>query len=220
MIPPDIWNTKDSAMVALLSNLKNMVRQIKMDEQQGAVIPYWLDLKLLTGGGRRAIDTDTIIKRYSQDILSSVIADFVTIGHEAQGSRALVSTKSGLFTSALNAFLDIICAVVNRFAIPELLAFNGVSPELTPTLAHGDVENVPIEALGAYIGALAQAGMQLFPSPTGDLEEALLQAAKLPTTGVLETAPGLEENPAAFETREAETSGDDEDGEDDHGTSV
>jgi len=131
-----------------------------------------------------------------------------------------VSTKSGLFTSALNAFLDIICAVVNRFAIPELLAFNGVSPELTPTLAHGDVENVPIEALGAYIGALAQAGMQLFPSPTGDLEEALLQAAKLPTTGVLETAPGLEENPAAFETHEAATSEDDEDGEDDHGTSV
>jgi hypothetical protein len=115
-----------------------------------------------------------------------MLADFILLGHDAVGSKALASTKSSLFTTALNSFLANISAIVNRFAIPQMLQLNGVPLELAPTLTHGDAENVPIEALGAYIGQLAKAGMPLFPD--ADLEEALLESAKLPTSGVTDAA--------------------------------
>lgn len=187
----DLWNTKDANMVQTLAKLQAMTRSIRRDEQEGMVLPYWLDLSLVSAGGaRRQFDTSAIITRYEQRIAMSVLADFIMLGHEAVGSKALASTKSALFTSALNSILDNVCAVFNRYAFPTLMALNGVPTEYTPKLAHGDVENIPIEALGNYVKALAGAGMPLFPD--ADLEEALRDAAKLPDTAVVDPERAME----------------------------
>ena len=180
-VPPDIWNPNDAKAVALLNTLKGLARSVKRDDQEGMVLPWWIEFKLTSAGGaRRQFDTNIIITRYEQRILMSLLADFIMLGHDAVGSKALASTKSQLFTTALTSMLDIIAAVINRFAIPELLSFNGVPEVLAPTLVFGDVENTPIEALGGYIANLAKAGMPLFPD--GDLENFLRDAGKLPNT--------------------------------------
>lgn len=124
-------------------------------------------------------NTNAIVTRYDQRIAMSVLADFIMLGHQAVGSKALASTKSQLFMMALSSILDNVCAVINRFAIPLLLTLNGVPAEYAPTLTQGDVEEVPIEALGEYIAKLAQAGMPLFPD--AELEQALLDAVSLPS---------------------------------------
>jgi hypothetical protein len=199
LMPPDVWNTKDPQMLLLRGQIEGMARKIKNDEQAGLFLPYWLQFTLASTNGRRNFDTNAIIARYDQRIAMVMLADFILLGHDAVGSKALASTKSSLFTTALNSFLESACAVVNRFAIPQLLALNGVPPALAPTLQHGDAENVPIEAIGNYIGQLAKAGMPLFPN--ADLEEALLDAAKLPTSGVSD--PGerpFEEDPSGLDT--------------------
>ena len=185
-LPPDVWNDKDPEMVQLLANMKRIVRSVRRDEQEGMVLPWWAKFSLMSSSSSRAFDTNAIINRYDQRISVVMLADFIMLGHEAVGSKALASTKSSLFTSALNSFLANISAIVNRFAIPQMLQLNGVPLELAPTLTHGDAENVPIEALGNYIGQLAKAGMPLFPD--ADLEEALLESAKLPTSGVTDAA--------------------------------
>jgi len=183
MRTPDIFNTKDTSMVAMLATLKQMVKQIRRDEQEGAVMPPWAKLVLTsTGGARRMFDTNAIITRYDQRIGMSVLADFVMIGHDAVGSKGLASTKTSLFAQALTGFLDNICAVITRYAVPLLLSVNGIPLSLAPTMAHGDVETIDLADLGAYIKNLSGSGMSLFPDH--DLEEALLQAAKLPTSGV------------------------------------
>lgn len=180
-VPPDVWNQNDANAVALLSRLKAVARSVKRDDQEGMVLPWWIDFKLMSAGGaRRQFDTNLVIQRYEQRILMSLLADFIMLGHDAVGSKALASTKSQLFTTALTSILDIIAAVINRFAIPELLRFNGVPEVLCPTLVFGDVENIPLEALGGYIANLAKAGMPLFPD--GDLENFLRDAAKMPNT--------------------------------------
>lgn len=179
---PDIWNPNDPNAVQLLGNLKSMVRSIRRNDQEGMVLPFWLKFNLASTGSRRAFDTNAIVTRYESRIAMSVMADFIMIGHDSVGSKALASTKSQLFTAALGGLLDNVCAVFNRFGIPMLMQLNGLPPELTPVLAHADVENVPLESLSKYISDLAGAGMPLFPD--ADLEEALRDMAKLPTSGV------------------------------------
>ncbi len=180
-VPPDIWNTKDPNAVALLSQLKTMARSVKRDDQEGMVLPWWIKFSLVSAGGaRRQFDTNQIIERYEQRILMSLLADFIMLGHDSVGSKALGETKSSLFTQALSSILDIVASVINRFAIPELLRFNGVPQELCPTLVFGDVQDISLEELGGYVANLAKAGMPLFPD--GDLENHLRDAANLPNT--------------------------------------
>jgi hypothetical protein len=198
--PPDIWNDKDPAMVGMLATVQKLIKSVRRDEQEGMVLPWWLKFSLVNGGSRRQFDTNAIIARYDQRIAMSVMADFIMLGHEAVGSKALASTKSSLFTTSLNSFLDIVCATINRFAFPLLVKLNGLPQDLTPKLEHGDIENIPLEAIGNYIKALAGSGMPLFPN--ADLENALLEAGMLPTTGVVETLPGAEADPEAEAARQ------------------
>jgi hypothetical protein len=181
-VVPDIWNPKDADAIAMLARVTDIVRKVRRDDQEGMVLPWWLDFKLVSTGSRRQFDTNAIVTRYEQRIAMSVIADFIMVGHDATGSKALASTKTSLFSEAMSSYLDNLCAVVNRFAIPLLLEVNGIPVDLAPTMAHGDIETIDLADLANYVLNLSRAGMALFPDH--DLEEALREAAKLPTTGV------------------------------------
>lgn len=182
IVPPDVWNTKDPEMVNLLGQMQKIVKSVRMDEQAGLVMPWWAKFSLITSGGSRSFDTSRIITRHDKDMTLSVLADFVMLGHETVGSKALASTKAEMFTMALNSMIDNICAVINRYAIPQLIRLNGIPRELTPKLAHGSPEHVPLESLGLFIQSLSKAGMPLFPNR--ELEETLLRMAKLPVDKV------------------------------------
>lgn len=177
---PDIWNTKDPGMVALLASMKKIVRSVRRDEQEGIVMPWWAEFKLMSTGSRRSFDTNSIIGRYDQRIAMSMMADFIMLGHEAVGSKALAATKISLFTAALSSFLDTAAAVIVRRALPPLLQFNGIPLEMTPTMVHGDVESVNIQELGEFIAKIAGTGFN--PLATFDAQKVVMGAAKLPTT--------------------------------------
>lgn len=179
---PDIWNAKDPAMVNMLSNLQRIVKQVRVDEQMGLVMPWWAEFELVNGGSRRRVDTNSIISRYDQRIAMSCMADFIMLGHEAVGSKALAATKISLFTSALSSFLDVIGAIIDRQAVTMLMEYNGFPTELTPTFYHGDVESVNIEELGQFVQRIAGTGFN--PMVGIDAQKAAMQAAHLPTTAV------------------------------------
>jgi hypothetical protein len=181
---PDIWNPNDPQMVALLSQLKKIVRSVRRDEQEGIVMPWWAEFKLVSTSSRRSFDTNSIIGRYDQRIAMSVMADFIMLGHEAVGSKALAATKISLFTSALSSFLDTIKAIVDRRASPMLLRFNGVPQELAPSLDHGDVESINIQELGEFISKIAGTGFN--PLAGVEAQKAVMEAARLPTTDIVD----------------------------------
>jgi hypothetical protein len=186
---PDIWNPKDPAMVTLLASLKQMVRSVRRDEQEGMVLPWWASFELVSTGSRRSFDTNAIISRYDQRIAMSMMADFIMLGHEAVGSKALAATKISLFTAALSSFLDTAGAVVNRRAVPALLRFNGIPMELAPTMEHGEVESVNLQELGDFISKVAGTGFN--PLAGDDAQRAIMAAAKLPFIEKA-TAEGIE----------------------------
>lgn len=179
-------NASDSEK-AILEDLKAIVSEIRRDEREGVIVPSELDdegkptgykLKLLSTGGQRAFDTNKIITRYEQRIAMSVLAEFIMLGLDKVGSFSLVSSKMNLFATALDAWLDSIEAVFNRFAVPRLFAVNGIKLEKLPQIKHGPVQDVSLEELGKFINDLGRAGMPLTLTP--ELENHLRNKANLP----------------------------------------
>lgn len=198
-VPPQWLSSSATAdEKTMLASVKSLVTRIRRDEQEGVVWPRLLDedgrelciLKLLSTGGRRQFDTNSVIQRYDQRIAMTTLADFVLIGHERVGSFALMSSKTSLFAVALGSYLDAIAEVFNRYAVPRLFAMNGCSFSVPlPRIAHGDIETPDLAELADYVTKLAGAGV-LFPTP--DLEAHLRSVAGLPA--VEETAFGSEQS--------------------------
>lgn len=189
LVPPQLLsNSATAAETAALEAIKQIVRNIKRDEQEGIVFPLAYDpdtkqpaydLKLLSSGGKRQFDTDAIVGRYDQRITMSVLADFLLLGHEKVGSQALSVSKIELFVKSLDAYLSEISEVFNQHAIPRLMRLNGVSEELSPTLTYQTPKNIDLNAISQFVIALAQAGAPLFPDE--NLENYLRDLAGLPT---------------------------------------
>lgn len=169
-----------------LAEIKQIIKRIKRDEQEGVVFPMafdpesgqkMFDLTLLNSGGRRQFDTSSIVARYDQRIAMVVLADFVLLGHEKMGSFALGTSKVDLFTGALEAWLRMIASEMNKSAIPRLLMMNGMEVKYAPQIVHGSVKAVDLTVISDYLSKLAQAQMI---KPTEEIEEQLLTMAGLP----------------------------------------
>lgn len=171
--PPEIMSSDATAsQTALFNTLKEIVTNIRRDEQEGVVFPLVYDdaghrlfeLTLLSTGGQRQFDIDKVITRYNAQIAMRMLADFIVLGHEKVGSYALSATKASLFKTALRGWLKAIADVINRFAIARLLKLNGMNTKLAPVFVFGAVGEVELEDITALIEAIGKAGGQLFPS--------------------------------------------------------
>lgn len=77
--PPgvDIWNTDDLDMAEALRRSETIVRNIRRDATEGIVLPEGWKLELLSAGGSRQFDTNSIIERYDTRIAMSTMSDFL-----------------------------------------------------------------------------------------------------------------------------------------------
>lgn len=187
-VPAEMLRAKPGTEQALaVDAFKRMVKSVRRDEQEGVVFPMAYDqdtkqplysFELMGGGGGRAFDTDSIIKRYEERILMSVLADFILVGHQANGSYSLHTDKTGIFRTSLNSIARSIADVMNRYAIPRLFAVNGWKPSVLPKIMPSDVDSPDIAQLGQFMQAMANTGITWFPD--GDLENFIRDAARLP----------------------------------------
>lgn len=180
--PPDLdlWDNDDPEMAKTYAALVTMVKNIRRNESEGLVLPDGYKAELLSTGGARQFDTNTIINRYDTKMAQTVLADFIMLGHEKTGSFALSSDKTQLFSSALAAFLDVICETFSNQGIPSLIDINGSHfSGITdyPKLAHGDVDKRDITKLSAYLKDLVGVGILI---PDEALEDYVRDAANLP----------------------------------------
>jgi hypothetical protein len=168
------------------ATLQEIIRNVRRDEQEGLLLPLAYDdngnklitFELLSSAGSRQLDVSATIDRYDKRIAMTVMGDFLLMGQQAVGSFALADNKTDMFALGLGAILKSKAAVMNRIAIPRLLAVNGFKTDDPPHLVPGDVETTDLKELGAYITALAGAGAPLFPDE--DLENYLRKAGNLP----------------------------------------
>lgn len=171
-IPVDDINAQDQS---IHNAYKNIITNIRRDEQEGIVIPsdrddkgnYRYVIELLSGASKRQFATNDIIQRYDVRIAMSMMADFLLVGHGSTGSFALNASKTKLFALGVGSLLDIIAEGFNRKIVPMLLSMN---PTLKPTgkveIVHGDIEDADLKEFGEYAKALTVAGIPLDDEPT------------------------------------------------------
>ena len=175
----DWWNPNDVNAAVKLAYAQRLVTSIRNDEQAGLVLPFGSTLELLGSGNTgKKVDTNAIITRYDQRIAMTMLADFILIGHDQVGSKALADTKVDAFTLALTAFLDHIEDQINRVAVPRLWKLNGWPIEELPRVKHSKVGKVDLVALGDFLQKASASGLPLFPNTS--LEEHLHDVAEFP----------------------------------------
>lgn len=153
----DIWSKSNAS---LLQMCNEFVRNLRRDALEGITLPHGWELKLLSAGSSgRQFDTNAIIQRYDSRIAMTVLADFLFLGHEQSGSWALSSDKTRLFAMAIGAFLDMICEVFNRTAIPALIEINRLAVTAYPQLVHDDIETQDLSKLGEFLKTCAELGL-------------------------------------------------------------
>jgi hypothetical protein len=172
----------DPLSVAALQAYKNLVANVRIDEQMGLILPSdtWpgvngptpvpmYDFKLETPqGGRANLDANTPIIRHTQGLLTSVLADFIQMGHTSRGAQNLAETKVDLFMQAVEGWLNSVASVLNRFLLPRVWELNGFDDNLLPEYRPDMAQRIDLEPLSKYFFNLAQSGMPLFPDK--DLE--------------------------------------------------
>ncbi len=186
---------------------QGIVTGIRNDSQAGIVIAsdrdengnLYQDIELLSSGGTRAFDTDTIIRRYANEVVTAFLANVMRAGQDTVGSYALSETQGGLFQQAIGAHLDTIGDTITQQAILPLVRLNGLDDALAPSLKHGDIESADLERLGAYIVQLAQAG-QLADTP--ELKAFLHEVAGLPVPSIEELEQMAEDQKAEQAARQ------------------
>lgn len=184
---------------------------LRVDEQMGLVLPsdmwegqngpstqpqYSLELISPGGnGGRSSTASDPTIIRHQNNMLMSVLADFISLGHGANGTQALSVDKTDMFFQAIEGYLNADAAVINRHGLERIWELNGMDFDLMPEFKPDLAQKTNLDVLGNFVNRLAASGMALFPNPV--LEEALMDAAGLPDLT----------DPAAVEAMEADGSG-------------
>lgn len=176
---------------------QEMGEKFKMDEQAYVMYPleYYpgtnnkmFDISLIQNTGRRNHDTTAIIQRYERAEAMALLTDLLLFGHEKTGTYALLKGRQSMFALVLEAFMDTLLAVFNRYAIPRLLELNGMSAVNPPRLVHGEIEAPDLADIGSYMVQLSQAGMDLISDP--ELRDWALRLANAPVAAEEETEVG------------------------------
>ena len=185
----------DANAKAAVDTYKNIITNVRVDEQMGLLKPSdhyqnedgsfsqaeMFKFELVTPTATRATNTiTTAIDRYKMDILTSVLADFVALGHSSgmRGAQALGITKVDIFYQAIEGWLNSIAEVLNRHLLPRIWLLNNLDMDLMPQLVPDMAQRVDLDALGNFILHLSQAGMSMFPD--FDLENYIRDASGLP----------------------------------------
>ena len=167
---PGDWLTSSatSDQQAAVAAYRLIGEQARRDEQACLIWPRVLDpnghelitFELMASPGQ-GTNLGPIIERYNVELLMTLMADIILIGHNSQGSYALAREKYRAFERSLETFLASISSVINRHAIPRLLQVNNMPLDSAPRFAFASVEDTDLDVTGKFLGAMSAAGIPL-----------------------------------------------------------
>lgn len=175
--PPEEYNLTAPENADQVEYVKNLLRNVRRDEQEGILKPTGWEFILLSTGGRRAIDTDATVARYNRLKAMTVLAQFIMLGTEKVGSYSLAITHEDLFLTAVSGWLTSIGDVINRHAVPRLGALNGFPLDLLPRAEPSPIREPKVAELGKFLADAVGVGII---TADENLEQHLRSLAKLP----------------------------------------
>lgn len=166
------------------STVKTILERLKRDEQEGLIWPgdrdetgnRFIEIELLGGGSgnsSRLAQAEGVARSFAQDIAATVLADFIGLGRDAVGSRALAEPKQELFKEALEAWADVFAETLNRHTVPKLMELNGMKGRAR--IVHSPIITDSLTEIAQFINQTTAAGMDWFGGDAGEATEAKLR---------------------------------------------
>jgi hypothetical protein len=181
--------SKDAGASSDLGVIKDIVRNIRVDDQMGLVLPWakmgegaaegkGILFELVSPPSKGIVDMHQVISRHAQFMAMTGLAQFVHLGMNQVGARALGESSTDFFTLAVAGWVESLSDTLNRYAVERLFRLNHF-PGMTdiPRLDHEPVTRVNLAELAEYINSLAGARV-ITPGP--ELENYLRDLADLP----------------------------------------
>ena len=153
----DIGDADDEEVISTITTAKQLLRNIKRDEQEGVLLPNGWELSLLQSPGERQINTSEIINRYNKEMAVTVLAQFIMLGMERTGSYALAKEQTDMFYMCLEGWADSIASTINKGAISLLGNLNGFK-EPYPEITHASLRHYQLKDLSTYVKDLVGVG--------------------------------------------------------------
>ena len=148
----DLWSDEDPRLVKLRQNAEELIRNVRRDSEEGVLLPHGWDFKLLSSGSARQFDTNAIINRYDYRIAITMLSDLVLLGGEKTGSFAMAETKQSLLATALNAQIQNIADIFNKYAVPKLMHYNNITDY--PKIAPGNIESPSLKEIALLLRSM------------------------------------------------------------------
>ena len=163
--PPDGFDIDAEENREVAAAVQTMIANLRRDEQEGILIPFGWEVKLLQiGASRRQFDVDKIVNRYDKRIAATALAQFIMLGMDRVGSFALSKDQNDLFLVAVQAILGQIASHLNRVLVPRLFNLNpkfaGLGGKI-PVLVPAKVTDPNLADLSNYVSRLAGKGFLL-----------------------------------------------------------
>lgn len=153
---------------AVYAHWQNIMRNLHMGEQSGVIVPSLkdengeemiADLKLLSMSGQKTYDTNVIINRYKNEIISSLMASQLILGQDGGGSFSLAESLQGISDMAIESKLKEIQDQLNHDLVPQLFALNGWDTAVTPLFQFGDLKTPDLDVLSKFAQRLGAASL-------------------------------------------------------------
>jgi len=112
-----------------LSKASVIVRNVRVDEQGGVVLPVGWDFLLLSGAGKGFADIGRTIERYESRTLMAMLSQWIMLAQNGIGSAALSTDHTSIAEMVVDTTTNIIAETVTKQEIPRLLKLNGWTAE-------------------------------------------------------------------------------------------
>ena len=160
-----VFTLPEGATTTDRTKAESLLERIKNDELSGIVEPRgqgerqdW-KFRLESSPGQKSISTDEVIQRYSGEIATAFLAQFLRLGQQRVGSYALSRSQRDFFYQAVAGLADNIEETVNRFLLPPLWRLNGRKSAEMPKLRHGAIAPRDLEPIMKALQILFDTGL-------------------------------------------------------------
>lgn len=160
-VPPQYLDPNGSnEQKATAAAFQTIIDNYNAGTQRGLLVPNATDpdskaplfkYELLTDKGTPKIDTEAVIKRFQNDILSALNCDILKMGADATGSFSLAAAKSSVLAMAIDYRLREIQEVLNDDLMRTIFEMNGWGCENLPKFVYADIEEVDLESFSKAI---------------------------------------------------------------------
>lgn len=171
---------------------KAVIRNIQNNEQGGLIIPQAFDpesrqplfeFSLMSTEGSKMYDTDALVRRWDNKILTALLADILRMGQDSVGSYALASEKSSIMNLAIESRLREIQDVFNNDLVPQLFSLNGYSPsEELPKFVPAKLDQNSLDEFSKAVQRIFSVGAIEFDRPVANKVRTMFGVEPKPET--------------------------------------